>query len=107
MSGRAQSGVAGLALVVAATLAACSSTPPGDGRPAPADPDTTAAEADEAPQAGPPGRITVAFSGDVHFEAQVSELLTRPRGALGPIARTQRRWVADRADAADRRLRRR
>ena len=54
----------------------------------PADPDATADEPVATRTAS--GGVTVAFAGDVHFEAQVSELLARPRGALGPIARTLR-----------------
>lgn len=36
------------------------------------------------------GEITLAFAGDVHFEAHLARLLASPRGALGPIAGTLR-----------------
>ncbi len=36
------------------------------------------------------GEITLAFAGDVHFEAHLARLLASPRGALGPIAATLR-----------------
>lgn len=36
------------------------------------------------------GEITLAFAGDVHFEAHLARLLESPRGALGPIAGTLR-----------------
>ena len=40
---------------------------------------------------GPHGEVTLAFAGDVHFEQHLSGLLDRrPRGALGPVARTLR-----------------
>ena len=37
---------------------------------------------------GPHGEVTLAFAGDVHFQLHLAGLLDRPRGALGPIART-------------------
>lgn len=37
---------------------------------------------------GPRGTVTLAFAGDTHFELHLAALLARPRGALGPIART-------------------
>ena len=86
MGGRARSGVTVVAATLALAFAGCSSTSSGDSGSGPADPDATADEASTSPS----GRVTVAFAGDVHFEAQVSELLARPRGALGPIARTLR-----------------
>jgi len=87
MGGRARSGVTLVAATLALAFAGCSSTSPVDSRSGPADPDATA---DEAVATARSGGVTVAFAGDVHFEAQVSELLARPRGALGPIARTLR-----------------
>ena len=36
------------------------------------------------------GEITLAFAGDVHFEAHLARLLDGPRGALGPITGTLR-----------------
>ena len=86
MGGRARSGMAVVVLVLA--LAACTTTSPRDAA-VPGDPDSTADGAVESSTSSS-GRVTVAFAGDVHFEAQVSELLARPRGALGPIARTLR-----------------
>ncbi len=80
-----------LAFVLSAALAGCSSTPPqvGDGA-APAEPSATTAAPVETPHTTPSGRVRIAFAGDAHFEAQVNGLLARPRGALGPIARTLR-----------------
>lgn len=68
----------------AATLAltACTSAPVGDTR-TPGD----APVADAAVAAPPGGEVTLAFAGDVHFEAHVGALLRR---GLGPIARTLR-----------------
>lgn len=40
------------------------------------------------PEAGPRGRVTLAFAGDMHFEERLAGLLDHPRGALGPIAGT-------------------
>lgn len=37
---------------------------------------------------GPRGTVTLAFAGDVHFEAHLAALLGHPRHALGPIERT-------------------
>jgi poly-gamma-glutamate synthesis protein (capsule biosynthesis protein) len=37
---------------------------------------------------GPRGTVTLAFAGDMHFEAHLAALLGHPRHALGPIART-------------------
>jgi poly-gamma-glutamate synthesis protein (capsule biosynthesis protein) len=73
-------------------LAACTSTAPE--APEPAAPESSAPES-AAPQgqasvdAGA-GEITLAFAGDVHFEAHLAELLGRPEGALGPMASTLR-----------------
>ena len=36
----------------------------------------------------PSGTVTLAFAGDMHFQLHLAALLDRPRGALGPIART-------------------
>jgi len=38
--------------------------------------------------AGPRGRVTLAFAGDMHFQLQLAALLDQPRGALGPITET-------------------
>ena len=38
--------------------------------------------------AGPRGKVTLAFAGDVHFQLNLAALLDHPRGALGPITRT-------------------
>lgn len=94
MDSRARSGATVnavvLAVVLTLTLAGCSSSSPRDDETARADPDVTTEGAAKAP-ATSGGRVTVAFAGDVHFEAQVSRLLARPRGAFGPISRTLRR----------------
>lgn len=82
-------GTAALALSLGLSLAACTAGSPE--RPLdpaaaePADPATTVQEAAEGS-----GEVTLAFAGDVHFEAHLSRLLARPRGALGPIAATLR-----------------
>jgi poly-gamma-glutamate synthesis protein (capsule biosynthesis protein) len=63
-------------------LAACTSTGPGaPGSPAPGGPATR----DEGA-----GEVTLAFAGDVHFEAHLARRLRRPEEALGPIADTLR-----------------
>lgn len=77
----------GIALVGALVLvlAGCSATapePPADpGAPSPGD----AATLDTAS-----GEITLAFAGDVHFEAHLARLLRRPAARLGPMAATLR-----------------
>ena len=63
-------------------LAACTST--GAGTPESATPGAPATALEGA------GEITLAFAGDVHFEAHLARLLRRPEGALGPIADTLR-----------------
>ncbi|MFC7360680.1 CapA family protein [Nocardioides astragali] len=73
----------GGASVAALALVACTSTPSADTRTAPG------AGADDAVVTPGPGEITLAFAGDVHFEADLRRLLSR-RGALGPVARTLR-----------------
>ena len=47
-----------------------------------------AAEPGSLPPA--PGEITLAFAGDVHFEAHLARLLRRPGGGLGPMTATLR-----------------
>ena len=37
---------------------------------------------------GPRGTVTLAFTGDLHFQLHLAALLDHPRGALGPITRT-------------------
>lgn len=37
---------------------------------------------------GPRGTVTLAFAGDMHFEAHLAALLEHPHDALGPITRT-------------------
>ncbi len=97
MNVRVRGSVSVLTIALALVLSGCSSSPPADAvlvPPAPTATVTTtkADEADEAGEAGEAsGRASIAFAGDVHFEGQVSALLARPRGALGPIARTLRR----------------
>ncbi|WP_457207580.1 CapA family protein, partial [Nocardioides sp. P5_C9_2] len=79
----------GIALVAALVLvlAGCSSTapePPDD--PGAGDPSPRGTSiADE-----PSRQVTLAFAGDVHFEAHLRRLLRRPGGGLGPIAATLR-----------------
>jgi hypothetical protein len=63
-------------------LAACTSTGPAGRGPATPGGPATGEER--------PGEITLAFAGDVHFEAHLARLLRRPEGALGPIADTLR-----------------
>jgi poly-gamma-glutamate synthesis protein (capsule biosynthesis protein) len=74
------------AVVAALALAACTSAPDGDSSVGPAEPGVGADDAVATPG---PGEITLAFAGDVHFEAHLRRLLPR-QGALGPIARTLR-----------------
>lgn len=72
----------GAVVALVLLLAACTSSDP-----VPVDPPRPAEAAtldDES------GEITLAFAGDVHFEAHLSRLLRRPQGALGPIAATLR-----------------
>ncbi|WP_322919979.1 CapA family protein [Nocardioides renjunii] len=77
----------GGAAVAALALVACSSSPPGDSRTGPVPPQELADDAVATP-ASP--RITLAFAGDVHFEAQLQRLLPR-QGALGPVSRAFKR----------------
>ena len=74
--------------VLVLALASCSSRPPSDGPIATGDPEAT--RGDVVAGSGS-GEITLALAGDVHFEGQLTRLLTQPRGALGPIARTLRK----------------
>ena len=74
----------GGAAVVALALSACTPATPGDTRtrdraPVPA--------VDEAAATPARGEVTLAFAGDVHFEAHVGTLMRR---GLGPISRTLR-----------------
>ncbi|MET1058788.1 MAG: CapA family protein [Nocardioides sp.] len=48
----------------------------------------TSADASGQETDGPSGVVTLAFAGDMHFQLHLAALLERPRGALGPIART-------------------
>ncbi|MCW2739195.1 CapA family protein [Nocardioides sp.] len=74
----------GGATVAALALTACTSTTPGDTRTRDGDPGPVVDDA----VATPAGReVTLAFAGDVHFEAHVGALLRR---GLGPVARTLR-----------------
>ena len=77
---RASSGAA----VAVLALAACSSTATSDSRTPDGDRVAVARDAVATPV---PGEVTVAFAGDVHFEAQVGDLLRR---GLGPVASTLR-----------------
>ena len=56
-----------------------------------APPPPTPSAASPAPADQPTRVVTLGFAGDVHFELHLASLLDRPRGALGPIARTLRR----------------
>src|SRR5688572_26136285 len=76
----------GGASVAVLALVACTSTPSGDAR---TGPDAPGAGVGDAVVTPGPGEITLAFAGDVHFEAKLRRLLPR-RGALWPIARTLR-----------------
>lgn len=73
-------------VVLGLALTSCTSPAP-ESAPAPA-PEPTAQGAAVLEEAS--GQITLAFAGDVHFEAHLTRLLERPRGALGPIATTLR-----------------
>lgn len=73
-------------LVLGLALTSCTAATP---EPSPAPPpEPTAQEAAVLEEAS--GVVTLAFAGDVHFEAHLTRLLDRPRGALGPIAATLR-----------------
>ena len=74
----------GAAVATALALSSCTTTPtPGDTRTR----DDREPVVDDAVATPPSGEVTLAFAGDVHFEAQVGGLL---RNGLGPIARTLR-----------------
>jgi len=80
-----------LALLACMTTAACAPGEPvaGSADPPRATPPTV------TPTAGPPRPseprvVTLAFAGDVHFQAHLAAMLDHPRGALGPIATTLR-----------------
>ncbi len=86
----------GLALQACLTTAACDPGPP---LAAAADPPqatptavtpTTATPTAATQQPSEPRVITLAFAGDVHFQAHLAAMLDHPRGALGPIAKTLR-----------------
>jgi Bacterial capsule synthesis protein PGA_cap/D-alanyl-D-alanine carboxypeptidase len=84
--GRRTAGTAAL-VVLALGLTSCTSPAPGSSEtPSPEPTTQEAATLDEQS-----GEITLAFAGDVHFEAHLTRLLARPRQALGPIAATLRR----------------
>ena len=85
MSRRALSSVVGVVLALA--LVGCTSAGTTNDPTGPSDTEAPVEEGDDSPKSG---EITVAFAGDVHFEGRVSELMVRPRDALGPIARTLR-----------------
>jgi hypothetical protein len=72
------------ATVAALALSACSTSTPADTRTPDREPTPAV---DEAVATPPSGEVTLAFAGDVHFEAHVGALLQR---GLGPIARTLR-----------------
>ena len=73
-------------LVLGLALTSCTTATP---EPSPTPPpEPTAQEAAVLEEAS--GVVTLAFAGDVHFEAHLTRLLDRPRGALGPIAATLR-----------------
>ncbi len=76
--------MAGVAVALALALTACTSTGPDP----PGDPDSAPRKAATLEEAS--GEITLAFAGDVHFQAHLARLLRRPAGALGPIAATLR-----------------
>ncbi|WP_167880329.1 CapA family protein [Nocardioides guangzhouensis] len=86
--------VAGAALAGAAlVLTACAGTSPPVAVPR-AGTDSAQALPDPGYRVRPPhpsvpdGTVTLAFAGDVHFEAHLAGLLGRPRHALGPVERT-------------------
>ena len=84
--GRPGGGIA-LAAALVVALAGCSSTapdPPGDPGASGASPREAATLDEES------GEITLAFAGDVHFQAHLRRLLRRPGAGLGPIAATLR-----------------
>lgn len=67
-------------------LGACTSTAPE-----PRDePDAVGTSQEAAVLDEETGEVTLAFAGDVHFQAHLERLVARPRGALGPIAATLR-----------------
>lgn len=74
----------GGATVAALALTACTSTTPGDTR---TRGDDRGPVADDAVATPARAEVTLAFAGDVHFEAHVGALIRR---GLGPIARTLR-----------------
>ena len=85
----------GLLLGMCAICLAAAAMPWGttDGQPTVLPPQAVAVAENQAQdhqhhQAGPRGRVTLAFAGDMHFEYQLAALLHHPRGALGPIAET-------------------
>ncbi|WP_110180970.1 CapA family protein [Nocardioides solisilvae] len=71
------------ALLGALLLTACSASGPGPS----ADPVETSTEPTAgATEAGPQGRLTLAFAGDVHFEEELAALLDDPDATLGPMS---------------------
>jgi poly-gamma-glutamate synthesis protein (capsule biosynthesis protein) len=77
-----------LGLALGLPLAACTAASDRPGDPAAAEPGGPADVADGTGLDETSGEVTLAFAGDVHFEAHLTRLLRRPRGALGPIAAT-------------------
>lgn len=84
MKGRGRQRAAVVACALA--LSACTSATPADTRTGDEDPARVADDVVAAP-ATPSGEVTLAFGGDVHFQAHVGALLRR---GLGPIAQTLR-----------------
>src|SRR5687768_16694783 len=84
MEGRGRRRAAVVACALA--LSACTSATPADTRTGDEDPARVADDVVAAP-ATRSGEVTLAFGGDVHFEAHVGALLRR---GLGPVSRTLR-----------------
>lgn len=83
MRARSGCGRAGVALACAALLAGCTTVAtPDDTTPA------TPVSGNSAPTPQAPPTITLAFGGDVHFEAAVADLLRDPRHSLAELRST-------------------
>ena len=81
-----------MALAGAILLAACSSDPTTRAHEAPATVASTAQPTSSRSPSRPPGEVTLAFGGDVHFEGVIrGRLAANPAGAMGPIGGVLRR----------------
>ena len=84
---RARAGIVVALMVLAGCGGQDADVPRSDG-PAPAAGPIGAGQATASGDDVPRDTVTLAFAGDMHFQLHLAGLLDRPRGALGPIARS-------------------